>query len=367
MTMTTWGSVVGGDLVLDPATEQVYLVTGGYTHLDGIMVDVRLRYGKQEFEISKPASEPVEVTAHSERTAVDGMVKVTQPGFVVDNDTGETSPGVLTTYSIRDEPTQPAWMPQVDTQRGAPLAEINVGTTFVCEVCGNRTPGIMHQRLHKTKQGDVDKTYCTWPCGHEVKGNVEVACFHPSHESAVAEADAHYGQAKLPYTPLATPEQIAGMVAALPPATEEQKAAAESISPTALGSYVAERLAEAAGKPIDFSLLNPPVVQDPETVEKQDAEAAAVQAAFGEDKVEMIASETVEEQQAREAATMDDPLILPAINDPLSLRSHLYLLHDVYVAELDPGEQSTAAALQEHHRKAHEDGPMVNPHLHREA
>lgn len=84
--------------------------------------------------------------------------------------------------------------------------------------------------------------------------------------------------------------------------------------------------------------------------------------AFGEDKVELIATETTEEQQAREAATPDSPLRLPVIDHPASLRSHLYILHEFYVADVD-----STLALQEHHRKQHADYPdQGTPHTHEE-
>lgn len=108
-------------------------------------------------------------------------------------------------------------------------------------------------------------------------------------------------------------------------------------------------------------------IQDPEITAQQEAEHAAVVEAWQADGAEIIASETDEETAAREAATMDEPLVLPEINRALELRSHLYLVHDLYVPKLDPGGPSAAAALLEHHRKAHVDGPMKHPHIHQEA
>jgi hypothetical protein len=97
----------------------------------------------------------------------------------------------------------------------------------------------------------------------------------------------------------------------------------------------------------------------------QEQEVAQVEDAFGDDKVELIASETAAEAKAREAATTTEPLVLPVITSPLSLRSHLYLVHGQYVGDLDPGP-AVGAALLHHHQQAHEVGPMNHPHVHEE-
>lgn len=110
--------------------------------------------------------------------------------------------------------------------------------------------------------------------------------------------------------------------------------------------------------------LNPPVVQDPELTKTLDEEMEAAQVAFGNDRLELLATETVEETAAREGATKEEPLLLPPIDTALALRSHLYLVHDLYVPDLDPRGPSAGAALKEHHRLSHIDGPMPHPHTH---
>lgn len=88
-------------------------------------------------------------------------------------------------------------------------------------------------------------------------------------------------------------------------------------------------------------------------------ELQRVQDVFGEDKVDLVASETTEEEIARNAATNAVPLLLPELSGGLELRSHLYLVHGLYVADVDSN-----LALTEHHRKSHQDGPVEHPHQH---
>lgn len=139
--------------------------------------------------------------------------------------------------------------------------------------------------------------------------------------------------------------------------------------PADLPDRINRELATAIERPLDAAVFegNPVIVQDPAITAQQEAEHQAVVEAWQADGAEIIASETDEETAAREAATMDEPLLLPEVKRALELRSHLYLVHGMYVPELDPGGPSAAAALLEHHRKAHIDGPMKHPHIHQEA
>jgi len=86
--------------------------------------------------------------------------------------------------------------------------------------------------------------------------------------------------------------------------------------------------------------------------------ATKVQEAFGDQKVELLATETTEEAEARKQATSEKPLLLPEIDRGFELRSHLYLVHDFFVAE-----ETNNVALSEHHRRSHELN-QGTPHIH---
>lgn len=76
--------------------------------------------------------------------------------------------------------------------------------------------------------------------------------------------------------------------------------------------------------------------------------------------------EVIADGDPHSGATVAEPARLPAIESPLELRSHCYLLHGLYVGDV-PESHEAGPMLRELHRQAHETGPMSSPHTHQEA
>ena len=74
---------------------------------------------------------------------------------------------------------------------------------------------------------------------------------------------------------------------------------------------------------------------------------------------DIVGAETMQQQQAREAATEAAPLRLPVIEHPAALRSHLFILHGSYLPNAVTGTE-----LQTEHSTAHAEARIEHPHEH---
>lgn len=117
----------------------------------------------------------------------------------------------------------------------------------------------------------------------------------------------------------------------------------------------------ACGAPETEDVVHRPADEGP--CYHDEAQAGAEAALSGQMEVEELATETAEEQHARLAATAEDPLALPPITAALSLRSHLYLLHDTSVADMPEGVEALPW-LEKRHAEGHDTGPMSHAHVH---